>query len=328
MSEFVPLPGWEGGHWMTLYAWGRPRSFPRLPAAQPRFFDVAPGTRVLARCHWQSQPWEHPTLVALHGLESSSDAHYMRGLSDKAYAAGFNAVRLNQRNCGATEHLSDSLYHSGLTGDIAAVMRELTDVDGLRSFAVAGYSLGGNLALKLAGDFGAQPPPGLCAVCAVSPTMDLAVCVDALEQRENAIYQWHFVRNLKSRMRRKARAFPGRWPLEALGRIRTIREFDEEYTAPHHGFLSAADYYRRASAMRVIERVTVPTLIITARNDPFVPASPFLDPAVVRNPHVIVKLTDYGGHCGFVECSTADYDGYWAEREIVRFISSQLTADS
>ena len=202
-DEFVPLPRWKGGHWMTLYAWGKPRAFPALPPPQPRLFDVAPGTRVLAHCHWQPRPSEHPTLIALHGLESSSDAHYVRGLADKAFAAGFNAVRLNQRNCGATEHLSDSLYHSGLTGDPIAVMRELVEVDGLKAFAIAGYSLGGNLTLKLAGDFGANPPKELCAVCAVSPTMDLAVCVDALEERQNAIYQWHFVRNLKRRMRRK-----------------------------------------------------------------------------------------------------------------------------
>ena len=212
----VPLPRWKGGHWMTLYAWGKSRTFPALPPAQPRLFDVAPGTRVLAHCHWQPRPWEHPTLIALHGLESSSDAHYVRGLADKAFAAGFNAVRLNQRNCGATEHLSDSLYHSGLTGDPIAVMRELIDVDGLQAFAIAGYSLGGNLTLKLAGDFGANPPKELCAVCAVSPTMDLAVCVDALEEKQNAIYQWHFVRNLKRRMRRKAAAWPGKWKLDAL----------------------------------------------------------------------------------------------------------------
>ena len=153
---------------MTLYAWGRPRAFPRLPPAEPRLFDVAAGTRVLAHCHWQPRRWEHPTLIALHGLESSSDAHYVRGLADKAFAAGFNAVRLNQRNCGATEHLSDSLYHSGLTGDPIAVMRELIEVDGIGAFAIAGYSLGGNLALKLAGDFGAASSKGaarrLCCV--------------------------------------------------------------------------------------------------------------------------------------------------------------------
>jgi predicted alpha/beta-fold hydrolase len=259
-------------------------------------------------------------LIALHGLESSSNAHYVRGLADKAFAAGFNAVRLNQRNCGATEHLSDSLYHSGLTGDPIAVMRELTKVDGLESFAVAGYSLGGNLTLKLAGDFGAAPPKELRAVCAVSPTMDLAVCVDALEEKQNAIYQWHFVRNLKRRMRRKAAAFPGKWRLDALTGIRSIREFDDAYTAPFHGFRDAADYYHRASAMRVIDRISVPTLIITAADDPFVPPGPFKEPSVTRNRNISVLLTDHGGHCGFVEEASAGYDGYWAEREIVRFL--------
>ena len=307
---------------MTLYAWGKPRTFPALPPPQPRFFDVAPGTRVLAHCHWQPRPWEHPTLIALHGLESSSDAHYVRGLADKAFAAGFNAVRLNQRNCGATEHLSDSLYHSGLTGDPIAVMRELIEVDGLKAFAIAGYSLGGNLALKLAGDSGANPPEELCAVCAVSPTMDLAVCVDALEERQNAIYQWHFVRNLKRRMRRKAAAWPGKWKLDALSHIRTIREFDDAYTAPFHGFRDSADYYERASAMRVIDKIRIPTLIITAADDPFVPLGPFKEAAIARNRNIRLKLTPHGGHCGFIEESRPGYDGYWAEREIVRFLTS------
>jgi predicted alpha/beta-fold hydrolase len=305
---------------MTLYAWGKPRQFPALPSAQPRYFDVAPGTRVLAHCHWQPTPWEHPTLIALHGLESSSDAHYVRGLADKAFAAGFNAVRLNQRNCGGTEHLSEGLYHSGLTGDPLAVMRELIDVDGLPAFAVAGYSLGGNLTLKLAGDFGPTPPPELRAVCAVSPTMDLAVCVDALEEKQNAIYQWHFVRNLKRRMRRKSDAFPGKWSLKALPAIRSIREFDDAYTAPFHGFRDAADYYHRASAMRVVDRISIPTLVITAADDPFVPPGPFKEPAVARNRHVTLELTPHGGHCGFVEEAREGYDGYWAERQIVEFL--------
>ncbi|HKY20462.1 MAG TPA: alpha/beta fold hydrolase [Vicinamibacterales bacterium] len=325
MSDFVPLPRWKGGHWMTLYAWGKPRSFPALPRSTARYFDVAPGSRVLAHCHWQARAWEHPTLILLHGLESSSEAHYVRGLAAKAFAAGFNAVRLNQRNCGATEHLSDGLYHSGLTGDPIAVMRELIAVDGLEAFAIAGYSLGGNLALKLAGDYGSHPPKELRAVCAVSPTMDLAVCVDALEEKQNAIYQWHFVRNLKRRMRRKALAFPGTWSLDALPRIRSIRAFDEAYTAPHHGFRDAADYYHRASAMRVVDQIGIPALIITAADDPFVPPGPFKEPAVVRNPNITVKVTDHGGHCGFVEASKGDYDGYWAEREIMTFIARHCT---
>jgi predicted alpha/beta-fold hydrolase len=324
MPDYIPLARWKGGHWMTLYAWGRPRRFPALPAPQIRYFDVSAGTRVLAHCHWQARPWEHPTLIALHGLESSSAAHYARGLADKAFDAGFNAIRLNQRNCGRTEHLAEGLYHSGLTEDPLAVMRELIEVDGLPAIAFAGYSLGGNLALKLAGDLGSNAPRQLGAVCAVSPTMDLGACVEALEQVQNRIYQWHFVRNLKNRMRRKARIFPGRFSLAALRSIQTIRTFDQAYTAPHHGFRDAADYYYRASAMRVIDKINVPTLIISSADDPFVPPSAFGEPTVVNNPNITVLLTPHGGHCGFIEQMNGRYDGYWAEREIVNFVSGQL----
>ena len=182
-------PRFTGGHKQTLYAWAKARRFPSLPAPAARYFDVAPDARVLAHCHWQERPQEHPTLLLLHGLEGSSQAHYMCGISDKAWTAGWNVVRLNQRNCGNTEHLSRGLYHSGLTHDPRFVMHELIERDGIRAIAIAGYSLGGNLTLKLAGEFGAEAPPELKAVCAVSPTMDLARCVDALERRANAVYQ-------------------------------------------------------------------------------------------------------------------------------------------
>ncbi len=279
---------------------------------------------MLAHCHWHALAAERPTLVLLHGLEGSSHAHYMGGISDKAFAAGWNVVRLNQRNCGGTEQLSRGLYHSGLTDDPLFVIRELVARDGIRDIAVAGYSLGGNLALKLAGDLGVNAArEGLRAVCAVSPTMDLAVCVDALERRSNIVYQWNFVRNLKGRMRRKAAAFPGDFSLDPLGRIWSVRAFDEAYTAPHHGFRDAADYYRRASALRVVQRIQVPTLILTAEDDPFVPIAPFRRPEVTENQHVTLVVTPHGGHCGYLEYAVDGYDGYWAEREIVRFISTQ-----
>ena len=157
MNAFAPRPSLRNGHWMTLYSWGNPRSFPTLPAPARRYFDVAPDARVAADCHWQPRPWAHPTLIALHGLNGSADAHYMRGVAAKAFARGMNVVRLNQRNCGNTEHLAAGLFHSGLTTDAARVIAELTDVDGLRVIGVCGYSLGGNLALKLAGEWHEQP---------------------------------------------------------------------------------------------------------------------------------------------------------------------------
>ena len=317
-SHYRPLIA--GGHLLTLYAWAKPRRFPQLPPPVARYFDVAEDARVLAHCHWQDRPEDHPTLLLLHGLEGSSLAHYMGGISDKAWAAGWNVVRLNQRNCGNTEHLSRGLYHSGLTHDPLFVIRELIEVDGIVALAVAGYSLGGNLTLKLAGELGDTPPPELKAVCAVSPTLDLAACVEALERRSNLAYEFNFVRNLKARMRRKAAAFPGSFTLDALRRIWTIRSFDEAYTAPHHGFRDADDYYHRASALRVVDRIRVPALIITAEDDPFVPTGAFALPAVVSNPHVMVVVTPHGGHCAFVERPRDGYDGYWAEQEIVRFI--------
>ncbi len=320
LEPFTTTPRLRTGHRMTLFTWGRPRYFPRLPPARPRYFDVAPDARVLALCHWQPRPWEHPTILLLHGLEGSSSAHYMLGIADKAHASGMNVVRLNQRNCGGTEHLSAGLYHSGLTADPAAVIRQLIDVDGLPSISMAGYSLGGNLALKLAGEYGSDPPAAVRSAIAVSPTMDLASCVDALERRENVIYERHFVRNLKRRMRRKARAFPGRFPLDALPGVRTVRDFDDAFTAPYHGFAGAADYYHRASALRVIDRITVPTLIINADDDPFVPIEAFQDPVVTRSPSVQVVLTHFGGHCGFVTDAARGNDGYWAERAIVEFV--------
>ena len=309
---------------MTLYSWGNPRHFPELPAPSVRFFDVDADSRVAAHCHWQARPWECATLVALHGLNGSSDAHYMRGLAAKAFARGLNVVRLNQRNCGGTEHLSRGLYHSGLTHDPLFVLRELIDVDGLPALAIAGYSLGGNLTLKLAGELGDAAPPELEAVCAVSPTMDLAVCVDALERPSNRLYEWNFIRNLRGRIRRKAAAWPGLYDLRPLAAVKTVRQFDEAFTAPHHGFRDAADYYHRASAMRVIGRIHVPALSITADDDPFVPAAPFRDPIVSGNPTLTVVITPGGGHCAFVEHPGPGYDGYWAEREVVRFATSRL----
>lgn len=325
--SFVPHRRLRSGHLMTVYAWAKPRRFPRLPAPVPRYFDVASDARVLAHCYWQAKPRESTTLLCLHGLEGSSTAHYMRGLADKGFAAGFNVILLNQRNCGGTEHLSAGLYSSALTADPRTVIDELRTLDGLPSVAVAGYSLGGNLALKLAGEYGAAAPRGLLGVAAVSPVIDLAECVRALERPSNRLYQWNFVRNLRSRMRRKDKAWPGCFPMERLPGVRSVRDFDEAFTAPHFGFSSAADYYDRASALRVIDRITVPALIIGAKDDPFVPCGTFLDERVTANPHITVELSDHGGHCAFV-CDGVDGDAYWAERRVIAFATALRAASS
>src|SRR6185295_9678551 len=239
MDGFEPRASLREGHWMTLYSWGNPRYFPALPRSTRRYFDVARETRVVADCHWHARPWEHATLVALHGLNGSSEAHYMRGLAAKAFGRGLNVVRLNQRNCGDTEQLSVGLFHSGLTADAAHVIHELSAIDGLPAIAVAGYSLGGNVALKLAAEYGTHAPRTLRAVAAVSPIIEIGECVRALERPGNALYQWNFVKDLKRRMRRKERVRPGHFDLRRLGAVRSVREFDDVYTAPYFGFRDA-----------------------------------------------------------------------------------------
>lgn len=319
MDQFVPRRFWGGGHRMTLFGWGNPRRFPALPEPVARVFEIRPDTRVVAHCHWQPEPASRPTILALHGLNGSSHSHYMRGIAAKAWARGMNVVRLNQRNCGNTEHLSAGLFHSGLTEDARHVVHELSTRDRLPSIVVAGYSLGGNLALKLAGEYGSEPPAALTGVAAISPIIEIGECTRALERPQNFIYEWNFVRELKARMRRKETHWPGLFDLSKLDAIRTVREFDNVFTAPHFGFADAEDYYYRCSAMRIAERIGVPALIITAEDDPFVPPGPFRSPILKANPHIELHITRHGGHCGFIADASDQDDGYWAERQIVDF---------
>jgi predicted alpha/beta-fold hydrolase len=179
--------------------------------------------------------------------------------------------------------------------------------------------------VRLAGDYGPEAPPQLRAIVAVSPTMHLGMCVEALEHRSNRLYQWNFVRNLKRRMKRKARAWPGRFDLSRLGSVRTVRDFDEHFTAPHHGFRDAADYYHRASSLRVVDRVRVPTLVVSAADDPFIPPEQFGDPDIAANPRITVQITPHGGHCGFYARAVPDFDGYWAERRAVEVLREQVS---
>ena len=327
-GRFSPRKSLANGHWMTLFGWGNPRYFPRLPAPTRRIFDVAGDARVAADCHWQPRLAECATLIALHGLNGSSEAHYMRGLAAKAWARGMNVVRLNQRNCGGTERLSSGLFHSGLTTDAARVIHELVHVDRLPAIAVSGYSLGGNLALKLAGEYGAYGPPELVAVAAVSPIIEIEGCTRALERPENWLYEWNFVRDLKKRMRLKNRLYPGLFDLARLAEVRTVRQFDETFTAPHFGFRGASDYYHRASAMRVIDRIRIPALVITSEDDPFVPVEPFRDSKVTGNPAIELHICQHGGHCGFVGERSGEDDGYWAENQIVAFVERQAAKNS
>jgi predicted alpha/beta-fold hydrolase len=322
VNGFVPHRLLRNAHMMTLAGAFLPRLTRGLRRAEDRLFQVEPGTQLLARCHWQPEPRRSPTLAVVHGLEGSSESTYMRGLAGQAFGAGFNVLRINQRNCGGTDRLTSTLYNSGLSADFQAILLELIERDALTQICFAGYSMGGNLVLKMAGELGDAAPPELRGVCAVCPTLDLAACVDAIARPENRLYQRHFVRNLKSRMRHKAKLFPGQFQLNGLSRVRTVREFDDAITAPCCGYGNARNYYERASARRVAQRIVVPTLIITSKDDPVVPFEAFEAPEIAGNPHIRILAPEFGGHCAFISHSRGP-ERYWAEARTLEFCIQQ-----
>jgi predicted alpha/beta-fold hydrolase len=286
---------------------------------EARLFQVEPGSQVLARCRWQTNRVEHPTLVIWHGMEGSTASAYMLTTADKAFRVGFNVVRVNFRNCGGTEHLSPTLYHGGLTNDLRVVVDELIARDCLSRIFIAGFSLGGNMALKLAGEYGDNPPAEVKAVCTVSPSIDLRAGATLLARRRNWIYEQDFLRRLRHRIRVKEKLFPDLYDSTGLGRIRSIEQFDNRYIAPMFGFESADDYYAKASSLPFIGRIRIPTLMIHAIDDPFIPFAPLRDASIAANPYVLMIATERGGHVAFMSANPRDEDRFWAENRLVEF---------
>lgn len=323
-KPFAPHPYFRGGHVQTIAAAFR---FPRRHELrderqhfEQRIIAVEPGAHLLLECRWQAERRDAPALLLIHGLEGSSDSLYMRGTARKAYAAGFNVVCMNMRNCGGTDHLNQSLYNSGMTGDIQRVVAdELAAREGFEEIFVAGFSMSGNMVLRLAGDYGADAPRSLAGIVAVSPSIDLGGCARAVEARGNSLYRWSFMRSLRRRVRNKGRLHPSVYNTRGLSRVRTIRQFDERFTAPHGGYRDVEDYYERASSFRVIWHIKIPTLILHADDDPLIPTEPFRDPSIAGNPNVLLVVTQSGGHVGFLGDAREGEDRRWAENRIVEF---------
>jgi predicted alpha/beta-fold hydrolase len=313
----------------TIASFLLPRKI-HLPSAEERLVEVAPGIKIRCWCYWQGTKKEDRsrplTLIVVHGLEGSSDSQYMQGVARNGLAAGMNVVLMNQRNCGGMDHFAPTLYNSSLSGDVAAVVKSVLDNDSVSRFALIGFSMGGNLVLKLAGEWGSAGPAEFRAVAAVCPAMDLAASADALHEPANRIYEWYFLMQLFRRIRHKARLFPKTFDASRLRGISSLRMFDDRITAHYCGFAGADDYYARAAAASVVDRIAVPALIIHAANDPFIRMRPETLRRIAANPNITYIETEDGGHCAFVGerngggGGAATDDGRWAEREVVEFV--------
>jgi predicted alpha/beta-fold hydrolase len=194
------------------------------------------------------------------------------------------------RSCGGTEDRCNTLYHAGLTSDLLVVLRGLSAPAWL-----VGFSLGGNVALKLAGELGEAAEPWLAGVCAVSTPLDLAGCARRIHRRDNFLYERRFVRNMRRRL-----IATGRYTPRDLAGIDSVIGIDERITAPSFGFANAENYYRTQSAIGFLDSIRVPVLLIQAKDDTFVPFAPFASDAVRRNPRIELLATEHGGHVGFL----------------------------
>lgn len=328
-TRFIPRRFFSNGHLQTILG-NFLRRVDSLPPAEQVLIEVAPAldnqiaSHIRCDCHWQPSEIRaaRPTAIIVHGLEGSSSSQYVVGNANKLWLAGANVIRMNMRNCGGTEALSSTLYHSGLSNDVGIVMRYFTELYGLHSLSLIGYSMGGNLVLKLAGDLGSSAPHTLRSVIGVSPAIDLGPSADALHEPYNRVYEMKFLYALLARYRRKVALFPQAYDPNRAEGIRSIRAFDEHITAFYSGFTGADDYYYRAASARVLDRIAVPTLLLNAADDPFIRLLPESRAKIAANKKITFVETDHGGHCAFLATPdlTCNYDGYWAEHTLMRFL--------
>ncbi len=318
--DFQPIV--RNPHLLTIAGnfWPRKIDTARFPARRVEY-RIDSKTTVISIEH-QPAGGALGQIVFVHGLEGSADAGYIASFAQAALVRGFAVHRMNLRTCGGTEELCETMYHSGLTSDTRFVLERLQDQAPGPRFLV-GFSLGGNVTLKLAGELGCTDL--LAGVCAISTPIDLAACVRAMDKPSNRLYVRRFLDRLRSRVRRKSKLTPGLYSLEGLEDVRTIWEFDDRFTAPLFGFGSAANYYATQSAIRYLDAIRIPALVIAAKDDPLVPFEIYSHPAFSSNPHLTLAATDYGGHLGFI---SRQNPRFWLDTFALNWITGLLPSSN
>lgn len=261
--------------------------------------------------------------LVIHGLEGDSHRAYMQGMVRALNRRGWDVAALNLRGCSGTPNRRLRFYHSGATEDVETAVAHVCE-QAYRTLALVGFSLGGNLVLKYLGEQGTAVPAIVQAAVALSVPVDLLGCADALERPGNVVYRWRFLRQLRATVEAKAAQFPDAISTAAFSHIRSLRDFDEHYTAPLHGFAGATDYYTQASSLPLLPSIAVPALLINAANDPFLSASCYPETAAARHAALTLCTPRYGGHVGFVQPNKAGE--YWSEIIAGQFLQQVLDA--
>jgi len=314
MEPFDPL--FRNPHLQTIagHYWRRPRDLDRFPRER-RLYRTEPGVQVLVVSQ-RPAGQAIGEIVMVHGLEGSADAVYMQSLSLAALRAGFAAHRFNMRTCGGTERLCPTLYHAGLTSDLLAVLREFR-AEGRPPAFLVGFSLGGNVVLKLAGEMGEGAWPLFRGVATVSTPLDLHACAVQIAEPQNRIYHRRFVRRMQDRL-----CATGRYEKRQFAGLDSVMAIDDRITAPSFGLVDAANYYRTQSALGFLDGIRVPTLLVQAQDDTFIPFRVYRSEALRSNPRIELLVTRYGGHLGFIGRHP---HRFWADRAIMEWVVGQST---
>lgn len=321
--EHTYRPAWwvPGPHAQTL--WGkfarRPISLPthieRWPTPDGDFVDLL---RLVA-------PPDRPRLFLLHGLEGTVRSHYISGLMSTAHQRGWGADMLIFRGCGAEPNRTRRFYHSGETTDLTFALQRVIREFPAAPILLCGVSLGGNVLLKWLGERGDSVPGQVLAAVAISVPFDLERGSRHISQGFARVYERHFLRTLKRKAVAKLEMFPDLFDPAALARARTLYAFDDAVTGPVHGFRDAHDYYVQSSSIRFLGRIRRPTLLLSARDDPFLPAEVLDEVRAIAadNSCLSVEITARGGHVGFVGGSLW-HTTYYAEVRAGQFFAMQL----
>ena len=308
-SSYMPPRGLANGHLQTIL----PVIFRRVPLITRERERIATPDGDFLDLDWNRDHRSESLVIITHGLEGSSANASVQGMAAAFHRAGWDSLAWNLRGCSGEVNRLLRTYHSGAWEDLQCVIdHAATDY---HNIALVGFSIGGNLTLKYLGDHRAAIHPGIKGAVAFSVPCDLASSARVLESRVNSIYMNHFLRDLRRKIREKADSFPEGIPTEGLDRIRTFREFDGTYTAPLNGFLSAEDYWAKASSKPSLRGIAVSTLLINALNDPFLGPECFPREEAVANPHLHLELPRSGGHLGFLTLANE----YWSETRAVEF---------
>ncbi|MDZ4290160.1 MAG: alpha/beta fold hydrolase [Prosthecobacter sp.] len=301
----------RSGHLQTILPLCLPRRYARWQTSER--LELPDGDFV--DLHWQRGGFGRLVILS-HGLEGSSEAVYIRGMAATLSRAGWDVLAWNYRGCGGVANRLPRSYHSGESEDLRHVIVHAGQ--GYSRMALVGFSLGGNITLKYLGE--ATAHPAITSAVAVSAPVDLASSAGALDsRRDNGLYLRRFLKTLITKMEAKARQFPDHVAVEGIRRIRTIREFDDRYTAPLHGFRDAEDYWARASSLPHLPKIQVPALLLNAQDDPLLAASSFPEGAAGASSFLHLETPRHGGHVGFLDFAQGLIP--WHERRAVQFLN-------